>query len=125
MVTAVAVSERDGTASRLFWLHASCQCHGRSPPSPTVLRSSMSLVLPSLKSPYLSLTAPLTIRSLLSIRTALQTFAAAQARAHPVPSIANAAVLVPLANVDDRPSLLLEVRAAKLRSHGGEVRCGD
>lgn len=33
-----------------------------------------------------------------------------------------AAILIPLLNVDNRPCVLLEVRATKMRTHAGEVR---
>lgn len=33
-----------------------------------------------------------------------------------------AAVLIPLMNIDGQPHVLLEVRASKMRTHAGEVR---
>jgi len=81
----------------------------------------MSLSLsPRLASPYLSLTSPLTGRSLTSIRGALQAALAKQASTAQELHVANAAVLIPLCNVDNKPGILLEVRG-KLRSHSGEV----
>ncbi|KAI5116874.1 hypothetical protein M0805_005840 [Coniferiporia weirii] len=81
----------------------------------------MSLAAPCLSSPYISLTSPLTARSLASIRTALQNAVksnpASELRDFPEP---NAAVLIPLANVDGRPGVLFEVRG-QLRMHAGEV----
>jgi hypothetical protein len=32
-----------------------------------------------------------------------------------------AAILIPLMNIDDEPHVLMEVRAANMRSHGGEI----
>lgn len=36
--------------------------------------------------------------------------------------LGSAAVLIPLCNIDDKPGILLEVRAKELRSHSGELR---
>lgn len=100
---------------------------------PAVMSCSLGLAIPKLASPKhsISLTAPLTARSLASIRGAL-----ASASPHAPSSSSrqdlsfentstgaeiNAAVLVPLANVGDVPGVLLEVRGA-LRTHAGEVR---
>lgn len=90
----------------------------------------MSLGLPRAASSCISLTKPLTTHSLLSIRSALE--AALPKGTVPdttksklnskAANSVNAAVLVPLCNVDDRPGVLLEVRG-KLRTHSGEVRC--
>jgi hypothetical protein len=33
-----------------------------------------------------------------------------------------AAILIPLMNIEDEPHVLLEVRAAHMRSHAGEIR---
>ncbi|KAL1943100.1 hypothetical protein VTO73DRAFT_4771 [Trametes versicolor] len=67
-----------------------------------------------------SLTEPLTRRSCIAIRHALEA-AYGQASEHALdPAEAHAAVLVPLCNVDGRPGVLLEVRG-KLRTHSGEV----
>ena len=38
------------------------------------------------------------------------------------PDAPDAAVLIPLCNIDSRPSIIYEVRG-KLRTHSGEVRC--
>lgn len=38
------------------------------------------------------------------------------------PDAKNAAVLLPLCNVDDRPSVLFTVRNLNLRTHRGEIR---
>jgi hypothetical protein len=42
----------------------------------------------------------------------------------PHPKEKHAAVLIPLCNVNDKAGILLELRG-KLRTHSGEVRCGD
>ncbi|KAH8116396.1 NUDIX hydrolase domain-like protein [Phellopilus nigrolimitatus] len=82
----------------------------------------MSLPLPRLISPHLSLTSPLTTRSLASIRVALQNALPTnrQRQSLTATSSGNAAVLIPLANVDGQPGILFEVRG-QLRSHSGEV----
>lgn len=78
-------------------------------------------------SPYLSLSAPLTKRSLASIRHALRNAQSRtqgqydQASKRPN-SLSDAAVLIPVANVDGQPGVIFEVRG-QLRSHAGEVRC--
>jgi len=84
----------------------------------------MSLALPRLASPYLSLSAPLTARSLALIRTALAKHTGnTQDTAHHDhnSTTVNAAVLIPLCNVDNKPSILFEVRGKTLRMHSGEV----
>jgi len=80
----------------------------------------MRLALPRSTSPHLSLTAPLTGHSVLAIRKALQHAMSQQSHIQPDSQLVNAAVLVPLCNVDNRPGLILEVRG-KLRTHSGEV----
>lgn len=67
-----------------------------------------------------SLTEPLTRRSCIEIRHALES-AYGQSEYALDPAEAHAAVLVPLCNVDGKPGVLLEVRG-KLRTHSGEVR---
>lgn len=78
-------------------------------------------------SPYLSLSSPITTRSLASIRLALRN---AQRKNQGVDdhfrklprSLKDAAVLIPVANVEGRPGVIFEVRG-QLRNHAGEVRC--
>lgn len=91
------------------------------------MSGSLGLTFPRLVSSQsvISLTAPFTPRSLILIKKAL---AAAlpqnpNSKSHSLndSSELNAAVLVPLANIDGKPSVLLELRGA-LRSHAGEVR---
>jgi hypothetical protein len=97
--------------------------------------------------PSLSLIAPLTPNALNAIHRALRLVAAPlqnppckdivgdfvppgvhgtiDAPRWPVPvNDVNAAVLIPLCNVEDVPGLLMEVRG-QLRTHSGEVRCVD
>jgi hypothetical protein len=71
---------------------------------------------PSPSSPHLSLHSPLTIGSISTIRSLLKT-----ATDNAQVTDADAAVLIPLCNVDGKPGVLFEVRG-KLRMHGGEVR---
>lgn len=68
----------------------------------------------------ISLTSPFTRGSLRTLQSAI----IAHATKYTAPAIqgeANAAVLVPLCNVDGVPGVLLELRGGKLRSHAGEV----
>lgn len=71
--------------------------------------------------PALSLTAPLTRRTLDDIKSILAQSYEQDSDKYD-PSETHAAVLVPLCNVNDKPGILLEVRG-KLRAHSGEVRC--
>jgi len=66
----------------------------------------------------ISLTSPFTLNTLHTLRTALIPHAATCV----IPGEANAAVLIPLCNVDGVPGVLLELRGGTLRSHAGEVR---
>ena len=59
-----------------------------------------------------------TLNTLHTLRTALIPYAATCV----IPGEANAAVLVPLCNVDGVPGVLLELRGGTLRSHASEVR---
>ncbi|KAH6915848.1 hypothetical protein BKA70DRAFT_1092938 [Coprinopsis sp. MPI-PUGE-AT-0042] len=59
---------------------------------------------------------PLTPRSLGKIRRLLE-----QATEEPHSSQGTAAVLIPLCNVDNEPSIIFELRSRTLRSHSGEV----
>ncbi|KAF8495586.1 NUDIX hydrolase domain-like protein [Gautieria morchelliformis] len=70
---------------------------------------------PSPSSPHLSLHSPLTTGSISTIRSLLKT-----ANDNAQVTGADAAVLIPLCNVDGKPGVLFEVRG-KLRMHGGEV----
>lgn len=45
-------------------------------------------------------------------------------RGDPTDGTNRAAVLVPLLNLDGRPSLLFTARSTQLRSHAGTIRCG-
>jgi len=67
----------------------------------------------------ISLTSPFTTNSLRTLQNALATMPKSQTTV--VPDETNAAVLVPLCNVDGVPGVLLELRGSELRSHAGEV----
>jgi hypothetical protein len=82
----------------------------------TAAIASTSRVNPSAS--IISLTSPFTLNTLRTLRNAL----VAHATTTVIPGEINAAVLVPLCNVDGVPGVLLELRAGKLRSHAGEVR---
>ena len=77
--------------------------------------------------PYPNLTAalsvPFTRKSLTAIRAALTRAAQDYPPTAADPKEGHAAVLIPLCNVNDQPSILLELRG-KLRTHSGEVRYG-
>lgn len=85
-----------------------------------MLQRMMSTVSGRPATATLSLTAPLTRRSLNAIRNVLSETYSEEAYN---PSETHAAVLVPLCNVHDKPGILFEVRG-KLRTHSGEVRYG-
>ncbi|KAH9995593.1 NUDIX hydrolase domain-like protein [Russula vinacea] len=74
--------------------------------------------------PYPNLTAalsvPFTRKSLTAIRAALTRAAQDYPPTAADPKEGHAAVLIPLCNVNDQPSVLLELRG-KLRTHSGEV----
>ncbi|KLO19278.1 hypothetical protein SCHPADRAFT_67935 [Schizopora paradoxa] len=80
----------------------------------------MGLRLPCSTSSLFSVTSPLTGPSLIAIRNALQHAISQQPRIHADSHLVNAAVLIPLCNVNNTPGLILEVRG-KLRTHSGEV----
>ncbi|KAJ7576880.1 NUDIX hydrolase domain-like protein [Mycena floridula] len=65
----------------------------------------------------LPLGQPFTRRTLDSIRTILNSIVLKSS----VKSTGNAAVLIPLCNIQDEASILFQVRAKKLRTHSGEV----
>ncbi|KAK1232734.1 hypothetical protein PQX77_004132 [Marasmius sp. AFHP31] len=69
-------------------------------------------------SPLFHLTKPLTRGSLERIRTALAT---SKTRFTTPKASGNAAVLIPLCNVQNTPGILFEVRGKSLRAHSGEV----
>jgi len=69
----------------------------------------------------ISLTSPFTHNSLRTLQSTLIAHAASF-KTVIIPGEVNAAVLVPLCNVDGVPGVLLELRGDKLRSHAGEVR---
>jgi hypothetical protein len=74
--------------------------------------------------PYPNLTVasiPFTRKSLTAIRAALTRAAQDYTPIAADPKEGHAAVLIPLCNVNDQPSILLELRG-KLRTHSGEVR---
>ena len=77
------------------------------------------LPIPNPNHSIVSLTSPLTRRSLRTIKDALS--AAYTTKYSISPAETHAAVLVPLCNLNNTPGLLLEVRG-KLRTHSGEVR---
>ena len=87
------------------------------------MSGSLGLSLPRLSStiPTLSLTKPFTPRSLISIRAALVDALRNAKPFRPDGEEPNAALLIPLVNVDGIPGIILEVRG-QLRSHAGEVR---
>lgn len=108
---------------------AKVRARGGAPAPCPMFRTLMSSASPAALSAagssssksVVSLTEPLTRRSCIAIRHALEA-AYGQASEHALdPAEAHAAVLVPLCNVDGRPGVLLEVRG-KLRTHSGEVR---
>lgn len=68
----------------------------------------------------ISLTSPFTRSSLRTLQSALIAYATTS-KTPVIPGEVNAAVLVPLCNVDGVPGVLLELRGGKLRSHAGEV----
>ncbi|KAL0953518.1 hypothetical protein HGRIS_004742 [Hohenbuehelia grisea] len=82
-----------------------------------------------LSSTLLSLRSPLTRQALDTLRTALASNDAPSR--HPVSDVnginastgkqGQAAVLLPLCNVNNIPGIILEVRAKSLRSHSGEI----
>ncbi|PFH51918.1 hypothetical protein AMATHDRAFT_141513 [Amanita thiersii Skay4041] len=67
-----------------------------------------------------SLTRPFTPNSLEVIRDVLKRVGNTT-EPHPTYKSRNAAVLIPLCNVDGKPGILLEVRGRTLRTHSGEV----
>jgi hypothetical protein len=69
----------------------------------------------------ISLTSPFTTNSLRTLQNALAA-TTPKSQTKVIPDEINAAVLVPLCNVDGVPGVLLELRGGKLRSHAGEVR---
>ncbi|OJA10446.1 hypothetical protein AZE42_05897 [Rhizopogon vesiculosus] len=69
----------------------------------------------------ISLTSPFTLSTLRTLQNALVAHAATTSKTNVIPGEVNAAVLVPLCNVDGVPGVLLELRGGKLRSHAGEV----
>jgi len=68
----------------------------------------------------ISLTSPFTRNSLRTLQSAIIAHATTS-KTPVIPGEVNAAVLVPLCNVDGVPGVLLELRGGKLRSHAGEV----
>ncbi|KAG7093767.1 hypothetical protein E1B28_007415 [Marasmius oreades] len=65
-----------------------------------------------------NLSSPLTKTSLQHIRTVLTT----QNKTYATPKASgNAAVLIPLCNVNNKPGILFQVRGKSLRAHSGEV----
>lgn len=68
-----------------------------------------------------ALSVPFTRKSLAAIRDALTGAAQDYPPVATDPKEGHAAVLIPLCNVNDQPSILLELRG-KLRTHSGEVR---
>ncbi|KAG1907689.1 NUDIX hydrolase domain-like protein [Suillus fuscotomentosus] len=58
---------------------------------------------------------------LYALQTAIISTRATTSKTPVTPGEVNAAVLVPLCNVDGVPGVLLELRGGKLRSHAGEV----
>lgn len=64
------------------------------------------------------LNKPFTPRTLNQLRDILNTSETHASYQHP----SNAAVLIPLCNVNNEPSVLFELRSKALRSHSGEVR---
>ena len=90
-----------------------------------------NLSLPRITSLCLSTNKPITPQTLIHIRNALnialsksEKGSTLDTKKHSGSWISNeqhAAVLIPLANVNDVPGILLEVRGA-LRTHAGEVR---
>ncbi|KAG1907856.1 NUDIX hydrolase domain-like protein [Suillus fuscotomentosus] len=73
-----------------------------------------------LSTSIISLTSPFTRGSLRTLQDAIIAHAATS-KTPVTPGEVNAAVLVPLCNVDGVPGVLLELRGGKLRSHAGEV----
>lgn len=76
-------------------------------------------------SPLLSLTQPLTPRTLRAIRNALGRTSQSMTWKVTTDSdraVGNAAVLIPFCNVHGIPGILLEVRGKSLRTHSGELR---
>lgn len=71
---------------------------------------------PNAASSIISLTTPLTRKSLISIRKSLESTPKYAIN----PEETHAAVLFPLYNYQGHPGILLEVRG-KLRTHSGEV----
>ncbi|KAL5531615.1 hypothetical protein ACEPAG_4492 [Sanghuangporus baumii] len=86
------------------------------------MSNSLGLTLPRLVSSHsgVSLAAPFTPRSLVFVRNALSEVLRNSIPFQSENAELNAAVLIPLANVNEAPGVLLELRGA-LRSHGGEV----
>ncbi|KAF9078192.1 NUDIX hydrolase domain-like protein [Rhodocollybia butyracea] len=72
-------------------------------------------------SPYFHLHRPLTRRSLQAITNGLLAAQHNEGRVSTENVEGKAAVLVPLANVQGIPGILLEIRGKTLRSHSGEV----
>ncbi|KIK61588.1 hypothetical protein GYMLUDRAFT_567083 [Collybiopsis luxurians FD-317 M1] len=71
--------------------------------------------------PYFHLSRPFTRKSLQAVRNALQLAQQIGDTASMQTAPGKAAVLIPLANVQNTPGILLEVRGKALRSHSGEV----
>jgi hypothetical protein len=101
------------------WVH----WHAQAPDIQLLPIHSSMLPHPKLTA---ALSSPFTRSSLITIRTALTRSAQdyTLAAADPEEKEKHAAVLIPLCNVNDKPSILLELRG-KLRTHSGEVRCDN
>jgi len=89
------------------------------------LYSTASLSLPKGSSPHVSLTNPFSQSTLSTIRSLLPEKNSPDLQDHyseepAVNDPDDAAVLIPLCNVDGKPGVLLEVRG-QLRTHSGEV----
>lgn len=84
--------------------------------------ASASLNLPTVSAkPLITLTDPFTPRACKIIRNALQSSFSQSENVYNQ-SGPNAAVLIPLCNVNGQSGILLQVRG-KLRTHPGEIRC--
>jgi len=81
--------------------------------------STSILPQPNLTAALLS--SPFSRNSLTAIRNALTRSAQEYEPVTADPKESHAAVLIPLCNVANQPSILLELRG-KLRTHSGEVR---
>lgn len=74
------------------------------------------------QSSFLSVGQPFTRNALESIRSVLSKSASPGGKHNTLKHPGNAAVLIPLCNVQGVPGVLLEVRGKFLRTHSGEVR---